>query len=98
VGLALSWSKRQVTVYVAEHLGGSVRAITPGGGITTIGTPRRFKAPSRLAYRSGGWLYVVDERAVTVVNVSRGRTVQMAAALTRAPRHEIVELPSRAHQ
>jgi sugar lactone lactonase YvrE len=98
VGLALSWSKRQVTVYVAEHLGGSIRAITPGGGITTIGTPRRFKAPSRLAYRSGGWLYVVDERAVTVVNVSRGRTVQMAAALTRAPRHEIVELPSRAHQ
>jgi sugar lactone lactonase YvrE len=89
VGLALSWSKGQVTVYVAEYLGGSVRAITPGGGITTVGT-RRFTAPSRLAYRSGGWLYVVDERAVTVVNVSRGRTMQLASAITRAPRHEIV--------
>ena len=98
MGLALWWSKRQVTVYVAEYLDGSVRAITPGGGITTVGAPRRFKAPSRLAYRSGGWLYVVDERAVTVVNVSRGRTIQMAAALTRAPRHEIAGLPSRTLQ
>jgi GT2 family glycosyltransferase/sugar lactone lactonase YvrE len=96
VGLALSWSKRQVTVFVAEYLGGSVRAIAPGGEISTVGTPRRFKAPSRLAYRRGGWLYVVDEGAVTVVNVSRGRTIQMAAAMTRSPRDEMVVLSDRA--
>jgi O-antigen biosynthesis protein len=90
VGLALSWSKQQVTVYVAEYLSGNVRAITPGGGISTVESPRRFSAPSRLAYRSGGWLYVLDEvGAVTVVNVSRGRTIQMAAA-TRTPRQETV--------
>jgi GT2 family glycosyltransferase/sugar lactone lactonase YvrE len=94
VGLALSWSKLRVTVFVAEYLGGNVRAITPGGDISTVGTPRRFKAPSRLAYRRGGWLYVVDEGAVTVVNVSRGRTIQLAA-MTGTQRHEMAVLSNR---
>jgi DNA-binding beta-propeller fold protein YncE len=98
VGLALSWNRGQVTVFVAEYLGGNVRAVSPGGSISTVGAPRRFKSPSRLAYRRGGWLYVVDERAITVVNTSRGRTIQMASAITRAPRHELVDLPSRAIQ
>ena len=38
-GLALSWSKRQVTVFVAEYLSGSVRVISPGGEISTVGAP-----------------------------------------------------------
>ena len=95
VGLALSSSKRQVTVYVAEYLSGSVRMISPGGGISTVGAPGRFTSPVRLAYRTGGWLYVVDDRAITVVNLWRGRTMQMAASLARPPRHEMVGLPNR---
>ena len=97
-GLALSWSlKGQVTVFVAEYLGGSVRAITRGGDISTVGAPGRFSAPSRLAYRRGGWLYVVDDKgAVTVVNVSRGRPIQVAGVMTRGQRHEMVSLAGRA--
>ena len=97
-GLALSWSlKGQVTVFVAEYLGGSVRAITRGGDISTVGAPGRFSAPSRLAYRRGGWLYVVDDKgAVTVVNVSRGRPIQVAGVITRGQRHEMVSLAGRA--
>ena len=37
-GLALSWSKQQVTVYVAEY-GGGIRAITRGGSISTVRRP-----------------------------------------------------------
>jgi len=97
IGLALSWSKREVTVFVAEYLGGSVRAITRGGDISSVGTPGRFSAPSRLAYRQGGWLYVVDDKgAVTVVNVSRGRPIQVAGVITRGQRHEMVSLAGRA--
>ena len=99
VGLSLSWSKGQVTVFVAEYLGGNIRAITPGVGISTVGAPQRFSAPSRLAYRRGGWLYVVDEGAVTVVNVSRGRPIHLAtAAMTRTPRREAVVLAGQAVQ
>jgi hypothetical protein len=86
-----------VTVFVAEHLGGSVRAITRGGTISTVGARGRFSAPSRLAYRRGGWLYVVDDKgAVTVVNVSRGRPIQVAEVMTRGQRHDIVSLAGRA--
>ena len=97
-GLALSWSlKGQVTVFVAEYLGGNIRAITRGGAISTVGAPGRFSAPSRLAYRPGGWLYVVDDRgAVTVVNVSRGRSMQVAGVIPRNPRHDVVALAGRA--
>jgi DNA-binding beta-propeller fold protein YncE len=97
-GLALSWSlKGQVTVFVAEYLGGNIRAITRGGAISTVGAPGRFSAPSRLAYRPGGWLYVVDDKgAVTVVNVSRGRSIQVAGVITRGPRHDVVALAGRA--
>ena len=97
-GLALSWSlKGQVTVFVAEYPGGSVRAITRGGAIATVGARGRFSAPSRLAYRPGGWLYVVDDKgAVTVVNVSRGRPIQVAEVMTRGRRNEMVSLAGRA--
>ena len=85
-------------MFVAEYLGGNVRAITPGVGISTVGAPQRFSAPSRLAYRRGGWLYVVDDGAVTVVNVTRGRPIHLAAAITRTPRQESVVLAGRAVQ
>jgi glycosyltransferase involved in cell wall biosynthesis len=96
-GLALSWSlKGQVTVFVAEYLGGNVRAITRGGAISTVGAPGRFSAPSRLAYRPGGWLYVVDDKgAVTVVNVSRGRPIQVAGGIKDGQRHDVVSLAGR---
>jgi sugar lactone lactonase YvrE len=90
VGLAVSWSKQQTTVYVAEY-GGGIRAITRGGSISSVRATVRFGAPSRLEYVRGGWLYVVDDKgAVTVVNTSRGHAVQVAAVMTRGPRHEVV--------
>ena len=98
VGLALSWSKRQVTVFVAEYWAETSAAITRGGVSPPWVQPRRFKvaiAP-RVSAR-GGWLYVVDEKgAVTVVNVSRGHAIQVAAVMTRGQRHEIVSRGSRA--
>ena len=88
VGLALSWSKQQTTVYVAEY-GGGIRAITRGGSISTVRATVRFGAPSRLEYLRGGWLYVVDDKgAVTIVNTSRGHAIQVAAV--RGQRHEMV--------
>jgi NHL repeat len=88
VGLALSWSKQQVTVYVAEY-GGAIRAITRGGSISTVRATVRFGTATRLEYLRGGWLYVVDDKgAVTVVNTSRGHAIQVAAV--RGPRHELV--------
>jgi sugar lactone lactonase YvrE len=91
VGLALSSSKRQITVFVAEYLGGNVRVITRGGSISTVRATGRFRSASRLAYLRGGWLYVMDERgAVTLVNTSRGQPVQVAAVMTRGQRHEVV--------
>jgi hypothetical protein len=91
VGLALSSSKRQITVYVAEYLGGHVRAITRGGSISTVRTTRRLRGASRLEYLRAGWLYVVDDKgAVTLVNTSRGHAVQVAAVMTRGQRLEMV--------
>ena len=58
-----------------------------------MGAPGRFSAPSRLAYRQGGWLYVVDDKgSVTIVNVSRGRPIQVAGVITRGQRQAIVSL------
>jgi sugar lactone lactonase YvrE len=91
IGLALSASKRNVTVFVAEYLGGNVRVITRGGSISTLRANGRFRSAARLAYLRGGWLYVMDDRgAVTLVNASRGQAVQVAAVMTRGQRHEVV--------
>ena len=47
----------------------------------------RFGAPSRLEYLRGGWLYVVDDKgAVTIVNISRGHAIQVAAVARPTPR------------
>jgi DNA-binding beta-propeller fold protein YncE len=91
VGLALSSSKRQITVFVAEYLGGNVRVIRRGGRISTVRVARRLKSASRLEYLRGGWLYVMDDKgAVTLVNTSRGEAVQVAAVMMRGQRHEPV--------
>ena len=88
VGLALLWSKQQVTVYVAEY-GGGIRAITRGGSISTVRATVRLGTPTRLEYLRGGWLYVVDDKgAVTIVNTSRGHALQVAAV--RGQRQEMV--------
>jgi GT2 family glycosyltransferase/sugar lactone lactonase YvrE len=91
-GLALSWSGRRVTVYVAELKGGNVRVVSPNGSITTLGTSRRFEEPARLAYRSGGWLYVSGRDGVMVVNVSRGRPIQVATVAARDRRSDIIAI------
>jgi hypothetical protein len=39
---------------------------------------------------------VDDKGAVTVVNVSRGRSIQVAGVMTRGQRHDIVSLAGRA--
>jgi DNA-binding beta-propeller fold protein YncE len=86
-GLALRWSGRRVTVYVTEIHGGNVRVISPAGSIATLGPPGRFSAPSRLAYRRGGWLYVADsDGAVAVVNVLGRRPLRVDAVVTRGRR------------
>jgi DNA-binding beta-propeller fold protein YncE len=91
VGLALSSSKRQVTVFVAEYLGGNVRVISRGGRISTVRATGRFRSASRLEYLRGGWLYVMDDKgAITLVNTSRGQAVQVAAVMTRGQRREVV--------
>lgn len=89
-GLALSVSRSRVTVFVAEYVSGRVRTLMPGGLISTVGS-QRFTAPSRLAYRRGGRLYVVDgEGTVTVLNVSGSRPVQVAALITRGRRDNVL--------
>jgi GT2 family glycosyltransferase len=85
VGLALTTTfGRQVTVYIADYYNGSIRVVNPSGVISTLGAPKQFPAPSRLAYRVGGWLYVAsDSGAVTAVNVNKGRPYQLATVAHR---------------
>src|SRR3954452_12460290 len=85
-GLALVGIGRQVTLYIADYYNGSVRVVNPQGVISTLGAAKQFPTPSRLAYRSGGGLYVAsDTGAVTAVNVNRGRPYQLAT-VARRPR------------
>jgi sugar lactone lactonase YvrE len=77
--LALVTQGRRVTLFIAEYFNGSVRVVEPGGRIETLGEPGRFSAPSRLAYRAGGWLYVASGGgSVTALNVAKGRPYQVA--------------------
>ena len=83
-GLALVGIGRQVTLYIADYYNGSIRVVNPQGVISTLGAPKQFPTPSRLAYRPGGWLYVAsDTGAVTAVNVNRGRPYQLATVAHR---------------
>jgi DNA-binding beta-propeller fold protein YncE len=92
VGLALSWSSRGVTVFVAELKGGNIRVIAPTGSISTLGDVRRFDAPGRLAYRSGGWLYVASRDGVSIVSVSRSRSLQLASVTPRVRRSAVIAI------
>lgn len=71
-GIAVVGVGRHVKLFIADYFNGSVRMVTPDGVISTLGTPHQFVAPSRLAYRPGGWLYVSNDRGeVTAINVSK---------------------------
>ncbi|NOT43668.1 MAG: hypothetical protein HOP14_03585, partial [Acidobacteria bacterium] len=61
-GLALATaSGGAVTLYIADYHNGSVRVVLPGGLMATVGGPRQFVSPTRLAYRPDGWLYVASD-------------------------------------
>jgi sugar lactone lactonase YvrE len=78
-GIALVGIGRQLTLYIADYYNGSIRVVNPLGVITTLATPKQIPSPTRLAYRTGGWLYVAsDTGAVTAVNVNKGRPYQLA--------------------
>jgi len=78
-GLALVGTGRQMTLYIADYFNDSVRTVNPAGVINTVALPRQFRSPSRLAYRSGGWLYVAsDTGTVSVVNVNKGHPYELA--------------------
>jgi len=78
-GLALVGSGRTLTLYIADYFNDSVRVVSATGVIGTLGLPRQFRAPSRLAYRSGGWLYVAsDTGSISAVNVNKGRPTELA--------------------
>jgi hypothetical protein len=75
---------RKMTLFIAEYFTGSVRAVDPSGRIETLGKPGRFSAPSRLAYRVGGWLYVASGvGSVTALNVAKGQPYQIATIARR---------------
>jgi streptogramin lyase len=84
--IALAGSGRRLTIYVAEYFGGNVRVIAPDGSISTLGPRQHFTAPSRLAYRPGGWLYVASENgSMTVVNLSKAGPLRVGTVASRAP-------------
>jgi len=82
--LAIVADGRRVTLFIAEYFTGSVRVVDANGRIETIGEPGRFSAPSRLAYRAGGWLYVASGRgSLTALNVAKGQPYQIATIARR---------------
>jgi hypothetical protein len=50
-----------------------VRVIRPNFTIATLGGTARFTMPTRVAYHSGGWLYVKDSSLVGVTMVPAAR-------------------------
>jgi GT2 family glycosyltransferase/sugar lactone lactonase YvrE len=86
--LALVTEGRKLTLFIAEYFNGSIRAVDPMGVISTLGTPGRFTAPSRLAYRAGGWLYVASETgSVTAFDVVK-RHRYLVATIARPARRQ----------
>jgi hypothetical protein len=79
VSIALVSKERRVTVFVAEYFNGTVRVVDPEGVISTVDAPRKFTSPSRLAYWTGGWLYVGSEGgAVTAFHVEERHPYSVA--------------------
>jgi sugar lactone lactonase YvrE len=83
---------RRIVLYIADYRNNRVRMVDVDGRISTVPGLEKFTAPSRLAMRPGGWLYVAnDSGTVTAVNVSKPSrllaTVPSPAAepLRRAP-------------
>lgn len=87
VGLVLVPEARGLTIFVADYFNGRVRVVTPDGLVSTLGRARRFDAPSRLAYRAGGWLYVAsDTGTITTVNLLKEPPYELATATVRRVR------------
>jgi GT2 family glycosyltransferase/DNA-binding beta-propeller fold protein YncE len=75
-----------VTVFIADHYNGHVRAVDPDGIIRDVsdGGPDAFGAPTRVAFvPHRGWLYVADSSRdqLVVLNIAR-----MAPQLVPPPR------------
>jgi sugar lactone lactonase YvrE len=72
-GVAVVPVGRRVVLYIADYYNNRVRMVGIDGHISTVPGIGDFNAPSRLAMRPGGWLYVAnDTGAVKAVNVNRG--------------------------
>jgi sugar lactone lactonase YvrE len=82
------------TVYVADTNNHTIRAITPGGTVTTIaglaatfgsadgtGSAARFNRPQGVAVDSAGNLYVADGNNHTIRKISAGAVVTTLAGL-----------------
>jgi sugar lactone lactonase YvrE len=94
VGLALVPVGRRVVLYIADYYNNRVRMVSPDGLIATVGGLEQFSAPSRLAMRPGGWLYVAnDSGAVTAVNVNR-KPFQLAIVPRPEPLRQAAPLAS----
>ncbi len=87
-GLVLVNEGRQVRLFIAEYFNGRVLVVDPHGIVSTVGEPGRFTAPSRLAYRAGGWLYVAsDDGSVTAFNVAKVHPYQRGTIAWRGRNH-----------
>jgi DNA-binding beta-propeller fold protein YncE len=69
-------SAGRLTLFIADHYNGRVRAVGPDGIIRDVtgSSNATFGAPTRVAYaRSGGWLYVADSSRdrLVVLNIAK---------------------------
>jgi streptogramin lyase len=86
MGLAIVTVGRRLGIYIADSGNGRVRVVRPDETIATLGGVARFTMPTRLAYHSGGWLYVKDASPMGVTMVPDARLrVDYAAARARRP-------------
>jgi ribosomal protein S11 len=85
LGLALASVGRGLAIYIADSENGRVRVVRPNRTITTVGGAARFTMPTRVAYHSGGWLYVKDSSLVGVTLVPAAR-VRLDLVATPQPR------------
>jgi sugar lactone lactonase YvrE len=95
-GVALVPSGRRVVLYIADYYNGRVRMVGTDGVISTVPGLDHFSAPSRLAMRPGGWLYVANDTGLVIaVNVNKA-PFELAKVRTPEPPHPVTPvLPAR---
>jgi DNA-binding beta-propeller fold protein YncE len=79
MGLAVVSRDQRTVVYVADLRNDRVRAIEPGGKISTLSGAWRVVAPTRLAYHAAGWLYVKDASPDGITAVALSKPVRKEA-------------------